>query len=207
MKDKLKEVKRKENNVIDDKDPIVKSIISDLLERYSNNIIAIYGIGSYFDDSLPSTWVKNDLDIIVIVKSLEQIPRHPTHKTDVRYEKKEIDGYQIWLGFNTINAYQDRYLFNKESFSNYEWSLIELKHPENSKLLYGKDIRDQLPSTYKINFDYGDILARSLYHLDKSFSEKDVSNAMKEFSKQFLRQRFIFAYLSVNPSVKPQLLR
>ena len=137
---------------------IVKRIIEDLVARYSDNNIAVYGIGSYFDDSLLSTWVKNDLDIIVIVRSLKQIPRHPTHKTDVRYEKKEINGNKVWLGFNRIEAYQDRYTFSKESFSNYEWSLIDIKHPENSKLLYGNDIRDQIPSTYNIDFDDGDVI-------------------------------------------------
>jgi len=36
-----------------DEDIIVKTIISDLGSRYSDNIIAVYGIGSCFDDSLP----------------------------------------------------------------------------------------------------------------------------------------------------------
>ncbi|KKK91757.1 hypothetical protein LCGC14_2709710, partial [marine sediment metagenome] len=86
----------------------------------------------------------------------------------MRFKKKKINGNQVWLGFNTIEAYQDRYTFNKQSVSNYEWSLIEIKHPENSKLLYGKDIRDQLPNTNDLIFDYDDVLARGLYHLDKS---------------------------------------
>lgn len=124
---------------------IIKRIIDDLVARYSDNIIAIYGIGSFFDDSLPPNWVKIDLDIIVIVKSLEGIPKQDW--TEVRYKKKMLDGYQVWLGFNTVKAYQERDTFNKESFSNYEWSLIDIKHPENSKLVYGKDIRDQLSCT------------------------------------------------------------
>ena len=49
-------------------DPILIRIIDDLIGRYSENIIALYGIGTYFDDNLPSNWVKNDIDIIVIVK-------------------------------------------------------------------------------------------------------------------------------------------
>ena len=178
--------------MISQENPIVEKIINDLIRRYSDNVIAVYGIGSYFNDTLPSDWVKNDLDIIVIVKSLDQIPKHSTHKTDVRYEKKEINRNQVWLGFNTLKGYQDRYTFSKESFSNYEWSLIELKHPENSILLYGKDIRNELPSTYNVNFDYNDILARSLYHLDKSFKEKEVSDAMKEYSKAVFKAAFYF---------------
>jgi len=81
--------------------------------------------------------------MVVFVKSLNKIPKQKW--TEVRFEKKEVNGHQVWLGFNTINAYQNRYTFSKESFSNYEWSLIELKYPENSKLLYGDDNRNQLP--------------------------------------------------------------
>ncbi len=171
-------------------DPILKRIIEDLIGRYSENIIAIYGIGSYFDDSLPPNWVKNDIDIIVMVKTLEKIPTPDW--TDIPYRKKQVDGHQVWIGFNTIQAYQDRDSFSKESFSNYEWSLIELKHPENSKLLYGKDIRDQFPSTHDLSFDYNDILARSLYHLDKSLSSIETPDKMKAFSKAVFKAAFYF---------------
>jgi micrococcal nuclease len=170
-------------------DPLVDSIISDLLNRYSAEIVAIYGIGSYFDNSLPPEWEKNDLDIVVMVKTLEKIPKQDW--TEVRYEKKELEGHQAWLGFNTINAYQNQDNFHKESFSNYEWSLIELKNPENSTLLYGADIRDQLPETTHLKFDYDDILARGLYHLDKSFSEKESPVARKEFSKGIFKTAFL----------------
>ena len=139
-------------------DRILKRIIDDLIGRYSDNIIAIYGIGSYFDKALPSEWLRNDIDIIVIVKSLEKIPKPDW--TDVHYKKKQIDGKNLWIGFNTVNSYRDRYSFNKESFSNYEWSLIELKHPENSLMLYGNDIRNQISETVNLQFDYDDILAR-----------------------------------------------
>ncbi len=169
-------------------DRILKRILDDLVARYSDNIITIYGIGSYFDDTLPLKWVKNDLDIVVIVKTLKNIPKQDW--TEIRYKKKEINGNHVWLGFNTIEAYQDRYTFNKQSVSNYEWSLIEIKHPENSKLLYGKDIRGQLPSTNDLIFDYDDVLARGLYHLDKSLSEKKTSNAMKSYSKAVFKTGF-----------------
>ena len=166
-------------------DSIVDTILNDLKERFSENIISIYGIGSYFDDSLPSDWIKNDLDIIVIVKSLESIPK--SDWTDIRYEKKELEGLDVWLAFNTLEAYQDKEIFEKQSFSNYEWSLLDLKIPENSKLLYGQDIRDQLPDIMNIQFDFDNILARSLYHLDKSFKEaialQDMDESMREFTK------------------------
>ncbi|KKM13851.1 hypothetical protein LCGC14_1712010, partial [marine sediment metagenome] len=35
---------------------------------------------------------------------------------------------------------------------------IKFKYPTNSRLLYGEDIRNQMPDTVTINFDYGDIL-------------------------------------------------
>ena len=81
-------------------DRILKRIVDDLVARYSDNIIAIYGIGSYFDDTLPQNWVKTDLDIVVIVKSLKDIPKRDW--TDIRFKKKKINGHYAWLGFNTI---------------------------------------------------------------------------------------------------------
>ncbi|MFX0146088.1 MAG: OB-fold nucleic acid binding domain-containing protein [Candidatus Hodarchaeota archaeon] len=171
-------------------DPILKRIIDDLIGRYSDNIIAIYGIGSYFDKALPSEWLTNDIDIIVIVKSLEKIPKPDW--TDVHYKKKQINGKNVWIGFNTVNSYRDRYSFNKESFSNYEWSLIELKHPENSLLLYGNDIRNQLSEALDLHFDYDDILARGLYHIDKCIGEQDLVIAEKEFSKGIFKIAFYF---------------
>jgi len=182
---------RNNNNIVNyQQDPILIRIIDDLIGRYSENIIALYGIGTYFDDNLPSNWVKNDIDIIVIVKSLEKIPK--PEWTDIAFKKKEINGYQVWIGFNTINGYQDRYSFSKESYSNYEWSLIELKHPENSNLLYKTDVRDQLPRTDYLNFDYDDILARGLYHIDKSMKEQDLFIAKKELSKGIFKTAFYF---------------
>lgn len=179
-----------EKDITSDKDPVVNYVISDLLERYSEVIIAIYGIGSYFDDSLPPNWIKNDLDIIIIVRSLEAIPKQEW--TEIRYKKKVVDGNNVWLGFNTIEAYRDRYIFSKQSVSNYEWSLIDIKHSENSKLLYGKNIRDQLPPTYNLIFDHDDVLARGLYHLNKSLSEKETSDAMKTYSKVVFKTGFYF---------------
>jgi len=164
---------------------ILENILDDLQKRFSDNIISIFGIGSYFDDSLPKDWIKNDLDIIVIVKSLESVPKPDW--TDVRYEKKDLEKREVWLAFNTIEAYKNKATFEKQSFSNYEWSLLDLKLPENSKLLYGQDIRDQLPEIKDIQFDYDNILARPLYHLDKSFKEaialKDLDESMREFTK------------------------
>jgi hypothetical protein len=174
-------------------DPILKRVIDDIVGRYSDQIIAIYGIGSYFDDSLPPNWVKNDLDIIVIVKSLDAIPKKEW--TEIRFKKKKIDRHHLWLGFNTIKAYRDNHTFSKQSVSNYEWSLIDIKHPENSKLLHGPDIRDQLPSTDNLIFNHDDILARGMYHLDKSLGEKETLEAIKHFSKAVFKTGFYFCIL------------
>ena len=75
----------------------------------------------------------------------------------------------MFVGYNTIESYSDKKLFEGNSGANYEWSLICIKHPENSKLLYGEDIRDQIPGTDNIRFDFDNILIRGVYHLEKSF--------------------------------------
>jgi len=48
----------------------------------------VFGIGSYFDENLPPNWIKNDVDLVVIVDSLEDIPKQDW--TEVRYEKKQV---------------------------------------------------------------------------------------------------------------------
>lgn len=166
----------------------LNELLTEIKEKYSDIIITIYGIGSFFDDLLPSDWKKIDIDIIVIVKSLEDIPKKDW--TQVRYEEKEVNNFKVWIGFNTLKALQEKAFFNTESFSNYKWSLLELKYPLNSKILYGNDIRDQLPDPSNIQFDYDDILARSLYHLEKSLKEKNFINSKHEFTKGVFKFAF-----------------
>jgi len=170
---------------------IIAKIIEDVKFRFSDNIVAIYGIGSYFDESLPSTWLTNDIDLIVIVKDMYQIPKK---EWNMRHLTKKIEGKDVFFGFYTIESFQDTQIFYKNSSANYEWSLLELKHPENSKLLYGHDIRNDIPETYFIEFNYDDILARALYHLDKSvkyFSKlKNYSKAQIEFTKAAFKFSF-----------------
>ena len=171
-------------------DPVINIVLEDLLARYKNNIIAIYGIGSYFDEEIPTSWVKNDIDVIVIVKSIDPFPK--VDWTEVRFLKRKIEGKEVWIGFNTLEGFQKKELFSTQSFSNYEWSLLDLKYPENSTRLYGKDIRDQLPDIKRSKLDFGDILARGLYHLDKSLGERDQNIAMREFSKGVFKTGFYF---------------
>jgi hypothetical protein len=72
---------------------------------------------------------------------------------------------------------------------------MEIKYPENSTLLFGEDIRDKLPDIATIPFDYDDILARGVYHLEKSLKEtyqddpdKDIEK--REFSKAVFKLCF-----------------
>ncbi|MFX0137508.1 MAG: thermonuclease family protein [Candidatus Hodarchaeota archaeon] len=168
---------------------IIDIIISDIITRYSP--IAIYGIGSYFDETLPPNWIKNDLDIIIVVNSIEDIPKEDW---DNRFKTIEINGYKLFKGYNTIESYNNREIYNEISGANYEWALIEIKNPRNSKLLYGEDIRSQMPDTTNIQFDYDDILARTLYHLDKSLEQfltsKNIFEAITEFTKAVFKFSF-----------------
>ncbi|GAH67250.1 unnamed protein product [marine sediment metagenome] len=141
----------------------------------------MFGIGSYFDDNLPPNWIKNDVDLVVIVDSLKCIPKQDW--TEVRYEKKQVGDKEIWIGFNSLKGIKNREQFRKESFANYEWSLLELKNPENSTLLFGRNVRDELPEVTALEFDYDNILIRSFYHLNNSFKEGITLKAMQEFTK------------------------
>jgi len=93
----------------------------------------VFGLGSYFDPNLPPNWIRNDVDLVVIVNSLEGIPKQDW--TEVRYEKKQVGAKEIWIGFYSLKGVKNRETFQKESFANYEWSLLDLKLPENSALL------------------------------------------------------------------------
>ena len=169
-------------------DPLIKNVLTDLKSRFSKHIVSVFGIGSYFDENLPSSWIKNDVDLIVIVDSLEIVPKHDW--TEVRYEKKRIGDKEIWMGFNTLEGFKNRELFQKESFANYEWSLLDLKLPENSVLLYGQNIRNDLPNLANLKFDYNDVLIRSLYHLNKSFNEAKSLESSRNFTKGMFKFGF-----------------
>jgi len=169
-------------------DPLIKDILIDLESRFSKHIVSVFGIGSYFDDNLPDNWIKNDVDLIVIVNSLEIIPKQDW--TEVRYEKKQIGDKEIWMGFNTLKGLQNREQNKKESFANYEWSLLDLKLPENSVLLYGRNVRNQLPELSHLQFDYDNVLIRSLYHLNKCFNNSSTLESMRELSKGIFKFGF-----------------
>ncbi len=175
------------NNIIVDESLHIEHVVQKLKVHHSDNIIAIYGIGTFFDDNLPPTWIKNDMDLILIVKSIEKIPKEDWER---KFWPQKIDYYDVFTGYNTLEMYQDKKKFKEHSGANYKWALIEIKVPENSKLLYGKDVRDQLPDIATITFEYDDILARGLYHLEKSLGDKDPNNVIMEFSKGVFKVAF-----------------
>ena len=167
----------------------LEEIITFLNESFS--IIIVYGIGSYFDNDIPPTWTKNDIDLIAIVVNLDGVPFNESNNS--RSIIKRIDDVEVFIGFNTITGLNDKVQFHKESFANYGWALHELKLPENFKLLSGEDIRDKLPNLTEIQHDFEDILPRILYHLEKSFEAENNSNKV-EASKRFTKAVFKFTY-------------
>jgi hypothetical protein len=170
------------------RDPLIKEVLGDLESRFSEHIVSVFGIGSYFDESLPPKWIKNDVDLVVIVDSLEAIPKQ--NWTEIRYEKKRVGDKEVWIGFNSLQGVKNREQFREESYANYEWSLLDLKTPDNSVLLYGRNVRDELPEATALEFDYDNILIRSFYHFNNSFKEGINPRAMREFTKGIFKFGF-----------------
>ncbi|MBY9010773.1 MAG: hypothetical protein KGD70_00185 [Candidatus Lokiarchaeota archaeon] len=179
-------------NKIKTKNSIISIIIDYLEDSFKDNIISVYGIGSYFDKTLPSDWKITDIDVIVIVNSFDKIPKHEW--TEVRYETKNIKNSKVWLGYNTLQGLKKKNEFTHESFANYEWSVLDLKCPENSQLLYGNDIRSQLPKISDLIYDFDDIFTRSLYHLNKSLKETNSSEKSLISKREFTKAVFKFGF-------------
>ena len=95
------------------RDPLIKEVLGDLESRFSGHVVSVFGIGSYFDESLPPKWIKNDVDLVVIVDSLEAIPKQNWVK--IRCEKKRVGDKEVWIGFNSLQGIKDRDQFIKES--------------------------------------------------------------------------------------------
>jgi len=163
-----------------DGDFFLQKVKTSIKEYHKENLIALYGIGSYFNSELPSSWDRSDVDLILIMKSIENIPKDAWER---RFKSRDIDNHDVYFGYNTIEMYKNKETFKKWSGANYKWALMDIKYEENSKLLYGEDIRDRLPDIDKIKFDYDDILARVLYHIEKSLKEKDEKISRSKFSK------------------------
>ena len=181
-------------NKIKTKDSVISKIITYLKDGFKESIISVFGIGSCFDKTLPTDWEITDIDIIVIVNSFDKIPK--LEWTDVRYETKNVENFNVWVGYNTLQGLQAKEAFSLQSFANYEWSLLDLKCPENSQLLYGEDVRNQLPNISDLEYDFDDIFVRSLYHLDislkKSKSSQKILSSKREFTKAVFKFGFYF---------------
>ena len=182
------ELSLKDSIIMEKSDSIIDCVIEDLAVRLDDNLLAVYGIGSYFEDSLPSNFTKDDIDLIAIVRTTEKLRT---------FKRQTIGKSEVFVGYNTIESYSDKKVFEEDSGANYEWSLICIKHPENFKLLYGTDIRNQIPETSNIQFDYDNILIRAFYHLEKSFEtvEKGLAKAKREYSKAMFKLGYYFCVL------------
>ncbi len=168
---------------------LILTVLIDLLEKFSDNIVSIYGIGSFFDKKLPKNWIKNDIDMVCVVKNMEEIPK--THDwTAVRKLDYKKDGWDINVFFNSLEGLQEKEKYKKQSWANYKWSLLDFKVPQNSIILYGNSISDKLPELDSIAYDYEDLLQHAFYHLDQSF-EEDVEKAKKTFTKAVFKFGFI----------------
>ncbi|MBA7485802.1 hypothetical protein ES707_21353 [subsurface metagenome] len=77
------------------RDPLIKEILDDLESRFSDHIVSVFGIGVYFNEDLPPNWIKNDVVLVVIIDSLEIIPKQDW--AEVRYEKKQVGDREIWI--------------------------------------------------------------------------------------------------------------
>ncbi len=179
-------------NKIKTKDSIISKIIAYLEDSFKESIISVFGIGSCFDITLPSDWKITDIDVIVIVNSFDKIPK--LEWTEVRHETKNVDNFNVWLGYNTLQGLKEKDVFVHQSFANYEWSILDLKCQENSQLLYGKDIRNQLPKISELKYDFDDIFVRSLYHLDKSLKESKSPQKILDSKREFTKAVFKFGF-------------
>ena len=119
------ELSLEESIIMEKSDSIIDRVVEDLAVRLDDNLLAVYGIGSYFEDSLPPNFITNDIDLIAIVRTTENIRT---------FRKRTIGKSEVFVGYNTIESYSDKKVFEENSSANYEWSLICIKHPENSKL-------------------------------------------------------------------------
>ncbi len=169
---------------------ITYSIVQDLVERFSENIISIYGIGSFFDRKLPDDWIKNDIDMICIVKNVEKIPKNQDW-TDVRKLDYKKGRYTANVFFNSLEGLKHKEAYEKESWANYKWALLDFEIPQNSVILYGKPIFDELPELDSIPYDYEDLLRRAFYHLNTCFRAKNVEASMNKFTKGVFKFAFL----------------
>ncbi len=169
---------------------ITYSIVHDLVEKFSENIVTIYGIGSFFDRKLPEDWIKHDIDMICIVKDLEKIPKLQDWTEVRRLEyKKSYSTANVF--FNSLEGLKHKQVYEKESWANYKWALLDFKVPQNSVILYGRPLFDELPELELVSYDYEDILRHAFYNLNTSFKLENVEASMNRFTKGVFKFAFL----------------
>ena len=94
-------------------DPLIQKILDFIETRFAGNLNSVYGIGSYFEDTLPPNWEKNDVDIVIFVESITKIPKEEWKQ---RFKPKKLNGYDVWFLYNTIEGFQDKKNFKKIYF-------------------------------------------------------------------------------------------
>lgn len=151
------------------RDPLIKDVLDDLESRFSGYIISVFGIGSYFDEDLPPNWLKDDVDLVVIVDSLENIPKQDW--TEVRYEKKQVRDKEIWIGFNSLEGVKNREQFREEFGISLEMINIAL-----SVISIGLDLRGFWKwFKRKVHRTTEDLLSTDItgsYHLDSTLARR-----------------------------------
>ncbi|MHA1144624.1 MAG: hypothetical protein ACTSRW_07800 [Candidatus Helarchaeota archaeon] len=160
-----------------------------LLAKFESDLIAVYGIGSVFNTKFPIT---SDIDLVVLLSTTENCPRKDW--TTSLFEKKTFAGHEFWFLYATLEDYKYKETFQKVSFANWEWAVRSLKY--GSRLLWGKDIRNDLPSP---PYDLDDIFIRVAYHLEptplfkllKAESQKNPLDEEMRFSKAIFKLGFL----------------
>ena len=169
---------------------IIYSIAKDLIENFSDNVISIYGIGSFFDRKLPDDWIKNDIDMICVVKNIEKIPKLQDW-TEVRRIDYKKNHYTANVFLNSLEGLKHKETYEKESWANFKWALLDFKIPQNSIVLYGKQLIDELPDLDSIPYDYEEILRHAWYHLNACVKLKDLEVSMNRFTKGVFKFAFV----------------
>ncbi|MBD3212217.1 MAG: hypothetical protein GF311_06375, partial [Candidatus Lokiarchaeota archaeon] len=65
----------------------------------------------------------------MVVKNYGNTPEPKWGK--IRFEQYEVGDLKVWMFFYTLETLQSKELYKTQSLANYEWSIIELKYPEN----------------------------------------------------------------------------
>ena len=76
-------------------DPLIQKILNSIETRFAGNLNSVYGIGSYFEDTLPPNWMKYDIDGLVIkgkeidLKDMERT--RPMKQLAFKFNAEEIE--------------------------------------------------------------------------------------------------------------------